>query len=72
MCARVHAVLTRRLFVIRVIVTLLNTFSCWPSGGKINPNYQYFQQQQPGYGVPPLGHNYGGGMMPPRTLVMQP
>ncbi len=39
----------------------------------MNPNDQYFQQQQPGYGAPPLGpQNYGGGMMPPRTPVMQP
>ena len=40
----------------------------------MNPNVQYFQQQQqqqPGYGAPPLGQNYGGGMMPPRTPVMQ-
>ena len=38
----------------------------------MNPKDQYFQQQQlPGYGAPPLGQNYGGDMMPPRTLVMQ-
>lgn len=37
----------------------------------MNPNDQYFQQQQPGYGAPPLGQNYGGMMAPPaRTPVM--
>ena len=38
----------------------------------MNPNDQYFQQQQPGYGAPPLGQNYGGMLAPPtRTPVMQ-
>lgn len=37
----------------------------------MNPNDQYFQQQQPGYGAPQLGQNYGGMMPPPpRTPVM--
>ena len=73
-CVFVHTVLTRRRFIrhsCRRLITL-DTFSCCPSGGKMNPNDQYFQQQQqPGYGAPPLGQNYGGGMMPPRTPVMQ-